>query len=265
MTFTNTSFATFAGSTITLTMNGGKALVGFSCPVENNTTNATVAIQLLLNDQIAPRQSPNGWSVFYADTANNTQPMTPLWYSTGTYSGSVAFSLRRAVSGGTGRFNGNYGCQFWAQEIRTTPGTGDVCTNCNNTLTGAFKLSTSGTDLNSAWSTWTPSFTGFSANPTCTGRYQRFGTLVIANLDCSAGSGTSNATGFTVTLPVASKRTLISPCSSVSGGTDNGSNVNVRVDLTAASATATLYPNVAGSWTGSGSKNANFTCVYEAN
>lgn len=53
-----------------------------------------------------------------------------------------------------------------------------------------------------AWAAWTPTFTGFSADPNIIfARYTQIGKLVFAVL--SIGNGTSNATGFTFSIPVA--------------------------------------------------------------
>jgi hypothetical protein len=56
-------------------------------------------------------------------------------------------------------------------------------------------------NLGVGFDTFTPSVTGFSVNPgTITGAYTQIGKLVFVRLFTSAG--TSNATTFTITLPV---------------------------------------------------------------
>lgn len=57
-----------------------------------------------------------------------------------------------------------------------------------------------------AWKTWTPVFTGFSVDPIVnSARYIEIGKLVIVHLN--TGNGTSNATTFTMTLPIVAANT----------------------------------------------------------
>lgn len=63
--------------------------------------------------------------------------------------------------------------------------------------------------LQSDWSTWTPTWAGFSAAPTLDyARYIRIGKLVVCQIRTSA-NGTSNANTFTLTLPVAPRTAAI--------------------------------------------------------
>ncbi len=115
-----------------------------------------------------------------------------------------------------------------------------------------------------AWAAWTPAFTGFSADPTGhTARYTRTGNLVTAAYTWNAG-GTSNATGFTITLPVVAANTV--PQHGICRAYDNGSYVTIGTIATRAnSAVADVYPDAAGgNWTGSGTKNCHFVFTYEA-
>lgn len=136
------------------------------------------------------------------------------------------------------------------------------------TFTAMVKFGTGGTDVNGAWNDWTPTYGGFSANPTVSqARYFQLGKLVIASIEHSAG-GTSNATNHTVSLPVAAKYG-----GATSAGlaicVDNGVVITLttpRIDFSDGSETATLYKDAnAAAWTGTGSKYCNFTVVYEAN
>lgn len=64
------------------------------------------------------------------------------------------------------------------------------------------KIST-GTDM--VYQTWTPTFTGFSASPAGgIYRYFKIGKMVTLHIRQPA-NGTSNSTGFTISLPVAAK------------------------------------------------------------
>ena len=111
---------------------------------------------------------------------------------------------------------------------------------------------------------WTPTFGGFSTAPTVSAaRFIAIGKLCVAYFVTNA-AGTSNATTFTITLPVAAAKTQYNMGFGVC--TDNGS---LRLDVpvfatTASSATMTLYrrqDNLA--WTNSGAKACDFTVVYE--
>lgn len=114
-----------------------------------------------------------------------------------------------------------------------------------------------------AWSAWTPTFTGFSTDPTgWTARYIRIGKTIIATF-ISGTSGTSNATTFTITLPVAANTANIGYPILVQ---NNGavSSAPGRMDLTAASTTGTIYNDMGAlAFTASGNKSCWFTISYE--
>ncbi len=114
------------------------------------------------------------------------------------------------------------------------------------------------------WKTWTPTFTGFSADPTdVVAEYTIIGKLCIARVAMT--NGTSNANTFTMTLPAAahaagmqhaviceiwdnsSRRTVSGCCSTQLGST------TLDVWKTANHAT----------WTNSGGKGVEFTICYE--
>ena len=114
-----------------------------------------------------------------------------------------------------------------------------------------------------AWVAWSPSFGGFSANPTVTARYRQVGKDVVATM-AEVSAGTSNGTSFTVTLPVAPKTSTILNVARVK---DNGgySATQGIIVLVANSTTATLYRDPTGTtWTSSNGKAADFTIPYEA-
>jgi hypothetical protein len=125
------------------------------------------------------------------------------------------------------------------------------------------KLDTATGGLGAAFTTYTPTLTGFSATTVNSGRYLQIGKLVLLYVDIN---GTSSTTGFTFTLPVAAK------------GTDNFGGMRVAnagaftttpgyIGLTASSTTATVFLThaaVAAGWTASGSKVLNGYIMYEA-
>lgn len=112
-----------------------------------------------------------------------------------------------------------------------------------------------------AWTTWTPTFGGFSANPTVVATYMQLGKMVSVRLN-TTGAGTSNATTFTLTLPVAAKSTV-----NFMGiyAINAGSAVSARGKTNASSTTLDLYTDAAGSaWTNSGNKYCDLYLTYEA-
>lgn len=108
---------------------------------------------------------------------------------------------------------------------------------------------------------WTPSYTGFSANPTVSmAKFWCAGGIVFAEY-VGGNNGTSNATGFTISLPIASAATVnIIP---IHMGADNGANVATGINgaLAPASATLTLSKALGGGgadWTSSAAKNVYY-------
>jgi hypothetical protein len=112
--------------------------------------------------------------------------------------------------------------------------------------------------------TWIPTFTGFSSAPTVNiAQYVRIGKLCTAHLRMVAT--TSNATGFTVTLPFTASNTDFQ--SFLVPAVDNGAFLTspAKADTTANSNILTLYKTIASaaaSWTASGTKAANFAITY---
>ena len=122
----------------------------------------------------------------------------------------------------------------------------------------------SSADVYSSSGAWTPTFTGFSVAPgSVVARFTRIGKLVNASM--TTGTGTSNATFFTVTLPVAAATT---GGIGYGFGVDNGGGLTspCAVQTQGASATANVYRDFSGAaWTGSSTKYCQFSITYEAN
>jgi len=116
-----------------------------------------------------------------------------------------------------------------------------------------------------AWGTWTPVFTGFSTDPVVdAARYCRIGKLIIVHLNM--GNGTSNATTFTITLPVAAANTIKQRIP-IALATDNGTNaVGGGLMVTRTNSTiADLYKDHAlGVWANVGGKKVQSMFVYES-
>lgn len=117
-----------------------------------------------------------------------------------------------------------------------------------------------------AWKTWTPTFTGFSTDPTINAaRYTQVGKLVSVAVNCN--NGTSNSTGYTMTLPVAAAGSA-KQFGLAAVVTDNGvaqtSPGLLRTNIN--STTLDVFQDMAnGGWTASGSKKVQFTFTYESN
>lgn len=116
-----------------------------------------------------------------------------------------------------------------------------------------------------AWTSYSASSTvnGFSGTPTVVLYYKKIGNLVFIQFDIS---GTSNATGFTFTIPYT--------CNALAGlntswgyGVDNGTVLTTPgvITLAANGTTVNIYKNSAGgAWTNSGAKQAIGQFWYES-
>lgn len=123
--------------------------------------------------------------------------------------------------------------------------------------------------ISGVWSDWTPTLTGWSANPTgAFYRYARFGNVVVCAL-AQGSSGTSNSTGVTITLPIQAANTVNGVWSAPCRFSDNSvtSTVSGMVYITAGSTTASFFTNwAAAGWTASGGKSIiSAVFKYEVN
>lgn len=119
-------------------------------------------------------------------------------------------------------------------------------------------------DLSGAWSTWSPTWGGFSVSPTVGAYYVKIGKTVICQIT-TTGHGTSNATSLTFTLPFTSSKSLIVCGTGLPHNNGAFSTNPIRIDVAASSATATVYRTLQGDvWTNSGAKSFYGFLVYEA-
>lgn len=124
-------------------------------------------------------------------------------------------------------------------------------------VTGTLPVANGGTNYTGgAWTTYTTTLTGFSGTPTQAMTYVVIGKILILDISIS---GTSNATGFTFTLPFAALGTR----SYYVGKTDNSlSNTLGTAQTVAGSTTVNCYTNTAiGTWTIVGTKGLNGTII----
>jgi len=114
---------------------------------------------------------------------------------------------------------------------------------------------------------WTPVHTGFSVDPTIVARWKVSGSSIMISYSAT-GSGTSNATTYTITLPVtpvslAGAVNWMLPIQCVDNGaliTTQWGKLRIRDNV----ATADLYTTPGtGGWTNSGGKYAEFVAWYE--
>jgi hypothetical protein len=105
--------------------------------------------------------------------------------------------------------------------------------------------------------TWTPTWTGFSADPAAVARYEITGNIVTVMIDVSTALGTSDATNFVLGSVPAAIQPATTQHLHIAGAVDNGANVadGMSIELQASSASWLLTTGSdRGAWTGSGSK-----------
>lgn len=110
-----------------------------------------------------------------------------------------------------------------------------------------------------SWISWTPTFTGFSADPTnVDARYFRTGNKI--DIRISMTGGTSNATTFTMTLPFNALAVYHYSLLLF----NSGASVSGRGSMAAGSNVLTMFATGAGgAWTASGIKAAPISLTYE--
>jgi hypothetical protein len=121
-----------------------------------------------------------------------------------------------------------------------------------------------------AWADWTPTLSGWSANPTnAVYRYKRIGKMVVASIR-QATNGTSNATTKSITAPVAAATIPNMVWAEACSATDNGSALATSSGASIASGSSTInfskdLSTTTGGWTASGGhKIQTCTLIYEA-
>ncbi len=113
------------------------------------------------------------------------------------------------------------------------------------------------------WFSYTASVGGFSTPPTMITRFCLKGTSCILNF-VSTTNGTSNSTGFTISLPITAKTISNYSWRAQILAVDNGSFANNGTSYIASgTAVVKLYINGANNWTPSGNKSANGQITYE--
>ena len=120
--------------------------------------------------------------------------------------------------------------------------------------------------LGTVWKTWVPTFYGWSVVPTGQFYYAEIGKLVVLNI--AMGTGTSNATFASMTLPVAATNQT-SHCGVCGYAVDNSSVLtapaawNINYDNPYAILFGKNYGSLYG-WTNSGTKFVVCQAIYQA-
>ena len=116
------------------------------------------------------------------------------------------------------------------------------------------------------WQVYKPTYTGFSVNPaTAMSRYLKIGQLVIYQHDSVSAPGTSNATSFTISLPFGYHGGGIISYP-INFFNNSAQSVTPGMIESTSTLVGTLYTDWAGAlWTGSGTKGARFTMIYQTN
>jgi hypothetical protein len=116
------------------------------------------------------------------------------------------------------------------------------------------------------WFNWTAVYTGFSADPVGYSRFKIDGTAVIAHHREPSPGGTSNATGFTVSLPVQAATQSVAPWENLITTVDNGAfDADAgKAFINSAGTVANIVRATGAGFTASGSKRiTSFTLIYE--
>lgn len=110
---------------------------------------------------------------------------------------------------------------------------------------------------------YTATHVGFSSNPSFLSRFSLRGNVVTLFYSTSA-NGTSNATTYTITLPITAKTITNKVWKNLAQVVDNGTIALGVVYVASAGTTAILRKDIAETnFTNSGDKRANFTVLYE--
>lgn len=145
--------------------------------------------------------------------------------------------------------------------LATGTGLGDNSVTASQIADGAVtnaKLDTTAGDIGGAWKAYTATIVGFASLDDSTIRYTQIGKTIIMYLSIA---GTSNATNFTISAPVAAKAYT----TAIVWITDNTSTVRSGL-MSLAGSTITVYSDPSGTpWTNSGTKRLRQVIfTYEA-
>lgn len=109
-----------SGSTISVSMNGGRLLIGFEGDTLNTSAGAYTQTGILINGSLVDGQTSSGLIQTQMASANYRVPASFTHLTSQTYSGTTKICLAKLVSAGVGYVCANYslGCRLWAMEVR---------------------------------------------------------------------------------------------------------------------------------------------------
>lgn len=115
------------------------------------------------------------------------------------------------------------------------------------------------------WQPWNPTYGGFSAAPTATHRWMSVGKTVYVVNDVT-GAGTSNATSFTLTMPIKVVSSAAPQIIAVARISDNGTTATTpgRVEPSSGVTVNVVKDFASTAWTNANGKFAEFNGSYEA-
>lgn len=214
----------------------------------------------------ASEKSINGWNAFmppwvYASATTFTiagADYTAL-FPTGT-------KIRLTQSGAIKYFYA-IGASFGGGNTTITVTGGSDYSLANAAISSQFTSYASPAPGFPEWFNWTPTLTGWSANPTNTAyRFRIQGKLCCAFIR-QGTAGTSNSTSTILTAPVVAATVSNGLWSAAGAGTDNGVNLTSGVLLTIASGSSDIncFKDMSGAiWTNPGNKRiSGATLFYE--
>lgn len=211
--------------------------------------------------------------VYMTATGHGTSNNTGASSTTFTLPYTSATGFTQTVQGAGGTASTRQGVPFVVvvaanSNVATVYRDGTLATTWNGSGNKSFNLNFFYETTGSSYSTWTPTFAGFSTDPTVTARYYGIGKMVHA-IVTTTSTGVSNATAPNLTrfsLPFVSNQNFVQTTAGARA-VDNGSNLSVlgQVNITTDTDMAFYFRDDAlATWTGSGNKNFSTSFIYEA-
>lgn len=251
LTATGSGSTTILTASTNITVSGSAPNYTISTPTQ--TTGLATTAQLDLKQNVISgviATGTNSYGATYSPTITLTTGLNILVTFTNANTTSVTLN---ANSTGTIEV---------VKGVSTSLVSGDIIANTPYLLMyNGTKYQIVGSNLTNRYIDYAPSHTGYSANPaTVNARYALLDKMCTVTYD--SGTGTSNATTTTITLPFQAKylsRYVIY-------GTNSGTAVYAMLQTRSGSNIADLFLTAAGgAWTASGAKRGNFTITYEIN
>ncbi len=151
---------------------------------------------------------------------------------------------------------------YGAPNTTVTVTGGTTFTLANAAITSPYYSKDSSPNGFSHWFAYTPTYVGFSSNPTIAGLFKLEGRKATIALTSTA-NGTSNSTNFRIGLPFTCSNSGVNYYGGGGVGVDNSNNIfNIIWQINATSAEVTLAKTDGSGWTAANNKTASLTCFY---